>query len=154
MFIFEPTFKNYTNLWLAPSAENVSRVGIVFGVIFVALIIIALFARRIPIRNSIINVGVVAGLLLLVWAWPRFVETGTFYDYFINTIIVVVGTVIISISIGALGAYALARYTGIAGVVVLVAALAFRALPSMGLLLPFFWLGRASGLIDSYILVQ
>jgi len=132
LFIFEPTLKNYAALWLAPSADNVTRVGIVFGVIFVALIIIALFAKRIPIRNSIIYVGVVAGLFLLLWALPKFVDTGTFYDYLVNTIIVVVGTVIISISI---------------------AALAFRSLPSMGLLLPFYWIGRASGLIDSYVLV-
>jgi len=153
LFIFEPTFKNYAAIWLAPSADNVTRALIVFGVIFVALMIIALFANRIPIRNSIIYVGVVTGLFLLIWALPKFVDTGTFYDYLVNTIIVVVGTVIISISIGSLGGYALARYTGIAGVVVLVAALAFRSLPSMGLLLPFFWIGRAIGLIDSYVLV-
>lgn len=153
LFIFEPTLKNYAELWLAPGEGNIAGVGIVFGVLFLALIIIARYAGRIPIRNNIIYVGVVAGLFLLLWALPKFVDTGTFYDYLINTIIVVVGTVIISISIGSLGGYALARYVGVAGVVILVAALAFRSLPSMGLILPFYWIGRWAGLIDSYVLV-
>lgn len=153
LFIFEPTLKNYSDLWLDSIAENLAVVGIVLSVIIVALIIIGIFARHIPLPKSIIYGGILVGIFLILWALPNFVDTSQFYGYFLNTIIVTVGTVIISISVGCLAGYALSRYTGVAGVVILVAALGFRALPSMGLLLPFFWLGRASGLVDSYVLV-
>jgi len=153
LFIFEPTFKNYSDLWLDSIGENLPVVGIVLSVIIVVLIMIGIFARYIPLPNRIIYGGILVAIALILFAIPRFLDTGRFYDYFINTIIVTVGTVIISISVGCLAGYALARYTGVAGVVILIAALGFRSLPSMGLLLPFFWLGRWSGLVDSYILV-
>lgn len=153
LFIFKPTLENYGDLWLDSIAENLAVVGIVLSVIIVALILIGIFARHIPLPKSIIYGGILAAIFLIVFTLPRFVDTASFYDYFVNTIIVTVGTVIISISVGCLAAYALARYTGVAGVVILIAALGFRSIPSMGLLLPFFWLGRASGLVDSYVLV-
>lgn len=153
LFIFEPTLKNYSELWLDSIGENLPLVGIVLSVIIVALILLGIFARHIPLPNSIIYGGILVGIFLMLWALPRFVDTAAFYNYFVNTIIITVGTVIISIGVGCLAGYALARYTGLAGVVILIVALGFRALPSMGLLLPFFWLGRVTGLVDSYILV-
>ena len=153
LFIFEPMFKNYSDLWLRSTEGNLGRVALVLIVILVALIFIGIFARRLPLPTRAIYGGIIGVIILILWAFPRFVDTGQFYDYFLNTIIVTVGVVIISISIGCLAGYALARYNGIEGVVILIAALAFRSLPSMGLLLPFYWLGRASGLVDSYVLV-
>jgi multiple sugar transport system permease protein len=153
LFIFEPTFKNYSDLWLRSTEGNLGRVALVLIVILLALIFIGIFARRLPLPTRAIYGGIIGVIILILWALPRFVDTGQFYDYFLNTIIVTVGVVIISISIGCLAGYALARYNGIEGVVILIAALAFRSLPSMGLLLPFYWLGRASGLVDSYFLV-
>jgi multiple sugar transport system permease protein len=96
---------------------------------------------------------VATGFAALLWGIPRLVETAKFYDYFINTIIVTVGTVVVSISIGCLAAYGLARYTGILGVIVLIAALGFRALPRMAFLLPFYWIGSALNLLDTRLLV-
>ncbi len=84
---------------------------------------------------------------------PRFVETAKFYDYFINTLIVTVGTVVVSISIGSLAAYSLARYSGILGVIVLVAALGFRALPRLAFVLPYYWIGSATNLLDTHLLI-
>ena len=107
-------------------------VGIVLGVIILALIIIGIFAKRLTFPTSITYWGIGVVLLLIVWALPNFVDTATFYDYLINTIIVVAGTLIISISIGCLSAYGLARYTGIAGVVILIAALAISGLAQYG----------------------
>jgi len=66
---------------------------------------------------------------------------------------VAVGTVIISIGIASLSGYALSRYVGIAGVVLLILALAFRSLPRMAFGLPYFWMGQISGLYDSNFLV-
>ena len=65
-----------------------------------------------------------------------------YYNYFINTIIVTVFTILTSISIGCLAGYALARYAGMAAVVILIAALAFRALPRLAFVLPYFGSAR------------
>lgn len=63
------------------------------------------------------------------------------------------GTLVVSITIGCLAGYALARYAGILGVVILVAALGFRALPRLAFVLPYFYLGQISGLYDSHVLL-
>ena len=68
-----------------------------------------------------------------------------FYGYFLNSVIVTVGTLVVSISIGCLGGYGLARYSGILGVVILVAALAFRALPRMAFVLALLFPGPDVG---------
>ena len=49
--------------------------------------------------------------------------------------------------------YGLARYTGHAGVVVLIAALGFRALPRLSLILPYYWIGNITNLLDTHLLV-
>ena len=100
-----------------------------------------------------IYVFVTLGFVALLAGIPRFVETAKFYEYFINTLIVTVGTVVVSISIGSLAAYSLARYTGILGVVVLVAALGFRALPRLAFVLPYYWIGSATNLLDTHLLI-
>ena len=80
-------------------------------------------------------------------------DVSQFYDYFLNTIIVTVGTIVVSISIGCLAGYGLARYAGMAGVVILIAALAFRALPRLAFILPYFYIGSVTGLTDTHFLV-
>ena len=96
---------------------------------------------------------VTVGFIVLLWGIPQVVDTAKFYDYFINTIIVTVGTIVISISIGCLAGYSLARYAGIISVVVLIAALAFRALPRLAFILPYYWMGSATNLLDTHLLV-
>ena len=76
-----------------------------------------------------------------------------FYTYFINTIFVTALTIIVSISIGCLAGYSLARYAGMAAVVILIAALAFRALPRLAFVLPYYWIGSLLNLLDSYLLL-
>jgi len=91
--------------------------------------------------------------VLLLWGIPRLIDTAKFYDYFINTIIVTVGTVVISISIGCLAAYGLARYSGLLAVSILIAALAFRALPRLAFILPYYSIGSATNTLDTYLLI-
>jgi len=76
-----------------------------------------------------------------------------FGTYFLNTAIVTAGTVVISISIGAVAGYALARYRGAIGFWLLILALVFRALPRMAVLLPFYQISRALGLFDTHALL-
>jgi len=96
---------------------------------------------------------VVIGFVALLWAIPRMVDTSRFYDYFINTLIVTVGTVVVSISIGCLAGYSLARYVGFTAVFILIAALGFRALPRLAFILPYYWIGSATNLLDTHLLV-
>jgi multiple sugar transport system permease protein len=84
---------------------------------------------------------------------PRIANMAEFYGYFLNSVIVTVCTLAVSLTIGCLGGYGLARYTGILGVVILVAALGFRALPRMAFVLPYYYLGQMSGLYDTQLLL-
>ncbi len=150
---FTPTWENYTDLWLRSIPENGSTIGYFILATVIILIGILLFARYIPVRNGLIYAFVAVAFGLLLWGIPRIVDMAKFYDYFINTIIVTVGTVVVSISIGSLAGYSLARYTGYASVVILIAALAFRALPRLAFILPYYWIGTATNLLDTRLLV-
>ena len=152
-FLFTPTWENYQELWLRSVPENGTTIAYFLLMAVVILTCLLLFAKFIPVRNGFIYAFVTAGFIALLWGIPQLVETAKFYDYFINTIIVTVGTVVISISIGSLAGYALARYTGIVGVIVLVAALGFRALPRLAFVLPYYWIGSALNLLDTHLLV-
>lgn len=153
LFIFEPTFDNYADLWLESTPENFARVGFGLIAVSVVLVLLALVARYLPMPSSYVYWGVLIGFAIVFNVIPRIIDTAEFYDYFVNTLIVTVSTVIISVSIGCLAGYALARYRGITGLIILIAALGFRALPRMAFVLPFFWLGRATGLHDTLFLL-
>ena len=152
LFVFEPTVDSYGRLWLdsTPDTLAVLVIGLT-GV--VVLVLLGVFAERMPLPRNIIYAGILAAVIAIIWGIPKIVDTAKFYDYFVNSLIVSVGAVAISVSIGCLSGYALARYSGMSGVVMLLVALAFRALPRMAFLLPFYWMGRISGLHDTYILV-
>ncbi len=152
-FIFEPTFENYTDLWLNSTPENLTSLAIGLMVIILVLVMLAVYAEYLPIPNWIIYLAVFIAAVVLLRTIPTIVDTAEFYDYFMNTLIVTVGTVSISLTVGCLAGYALARYTGIDGVIILIAALGFRALPRLSFILPYFWLGRATGLHDTHLLV-
>ncbi|MCE7983562.1 MAG: carbohydrate ABC transporter permease [Caldilinea sp. CFX5] len=152
-FFFTPTWENYQELWLRSVPENGATIAYLIGIAVVLLVGLLLFAEYIPVRNGVIYAVVALGFAVLLWGIPQVVDTAKFYDYFINTIIVTVGTIVISISIGCLAGYGLARYTGLLGVVVLIAALAFRALPRLAFVLPYYWIGSATNLLDTHLLV-
>lgn len=153
LFFFEPTFENYSDLWLDSTPENLATLAFGLLILILALVLIGFFAEHLPLPNGVIYSAILVVLVLIVWAIPQFVDTAEFYDYFVNTLIVTMGTIIVSISVGCLAGYALARYTGIDGVVILIAALGFRALPRMAFILPYFWLGQATGLHDTHLLL-
>lgn len=152
-FFFSPTWENYQDLWLRSVPENGATIAYFLIAAVVILICLLLFANYIPIRNGLIYGFVTLAFVALLWGIPRLIDTAKFYDYFLNTIIVTVGTVVVSITIGCLAGYSLARYAGFIGVVVLVAALAFRALPRLAFVLPYYWIGSALNLLDTHLLV-
>ena len=73
-----------------------------------------------------------------------------FYRSFLNTAIVTIGTVTISLTVGCLAGYALSRYRGAVGFWLLLIALVFRALPHSTLLPSFFTIFDALGIRNTY----
>lgn len=153
VFFFTPSLENYEELWLRSLPENPEALTFPLLAALLLLICLLLFAQHIPARRSLVYAAAMLGFVVLLWSLPQLLDTARFYDYFINTLIVTTGTILVSISIGCLAGYGLARYTGMLGVVVLIAALAFRALPRLAYVLPYYWIGSALNLIDSHILV-
>ena len=152
-FLFTPTLDNYEEIWLRSRPENPELIAFFVLAALLVLVCLLIFAPYLPWRREWVYGGVALGFAALLWLIQQLLDVARFYDYFINTLIVTVGTIVISISIGCLAGYALARYAGILGVVVLIAALAFRALPRLAFVLPYYWIGSALDLIDTRLLV-
>jgi ABC-type glycerol-3-phosphate transport system permease component len=91
------------------------------------------------------------------WVAPFTLENYTalwidraFYHNFLNTALVTVGTVTISLAVGCLAGYALSRYRGALGFWLLLVALVFRAIPHSSLLPSFFTMFDALGIRNTY----
>lgn len=153
VFFFKPTFENYSDLWITSSPENFGFLGMILISTFALFIILLVFADRFPFPKIFSRGGAVFLLLFSLWLVPRVINTAEFYDYFINSVIVTIGVVVVSMSIGSVAGYALSRYKGIGGLVILLVALGFRALPRMAFALPYYSIGQATGLYDTYFLL-
>ena len=73
-----------------------------------------------------------------------------FYRNFLNTVIVTVGTVSVSLTVGCLAGYALSRYRGAVGFWLLLTALVFRSLPHSTLLPSFYVMFDALGIRNEF----
>lgn len=150
---FLPTWQNYQELWLNTDPAEFAPVALGLIVLVIVLVLAGLNAHHLPISRSYVYLGIVATIVLTVLTLPNFVRFAEFYDFFLNSVIVTVGTVVVSITIGCLAGYGLARYSGADGAIILFVALAFRALPRMAFVLPYYSFAQATGLYDTYILV-
>ena len=153
LFFFEPTFENYSELWLESSSQNLSLLGILVLGVVVTILLLSIFRNRILIPTWLNNTVIVLLIFFLIWIVPRIVDTAEFYNYFVNSVIVTAGVIVISMSVSSLAGYALARFSKIDGVIILIAALAFRALPRMAYALPYYTLGQLTGFHDTYVMV-
>ncbi|MEL6527604.1 MAG: hypothetical protein AAFQ07_18025, partial [Chloroflexota bacterium] len=141
--------------FLIPNAESAvfvpDWVGILVVIAVGALVVLSVWNAQDGRRATyfgilFVIIGVIIGL-------PQIIEFAVFYEYFLNTVIVTVCTVAISISIGCLAAYALARYRGITGFLILITALGFRALPRLAFILPYYYFANLTGLFDTHLLL-
>jgi multiple sugar transport system permease protein len=112
-----------------------------------------LFTERLRIPKNYITCGIIAGVIIVLWGIPKVIPMAEFYTYFLNSVIVCAWTVLISVSIGCLSGYALARFAGVAAMVLLIIALTLNSLPRLGFLLPYYWMSQETGLYDTYMLV-
>ena len=74
-----------------------------------------------------------------------------FAQYLLNTVLVAIASVVVALVVGAPAAYALSRYGGQIGALLLVLALIFRALPRFAVALPFYNFAQALGIYDTKI---
>ena len=86
----------------------------------------------------------------LEFHWQIWVDKG-FWRFLINTAIVSVCAVTISVSIGSMAAYALSRLRSRLASGLLFSLLAMRMFPHILLAIPFFVIAQAAHLIDTYI---
>ena len=151
--IFTMTAQNYQKLWLSVDPAVFAPYGIGLILLAGALLLVGMNVKRIPFGESYVFFTIVAIIVATIFILPSLVKFAEFYDYFLNSVIVTVGTVAISITIGCLAGYGLARYSGISSVVILFAALAFRALPRMAFILPYYFFAQITGFYDTYVLL-
>ncbi|HEV8308626.1 MAG TPA: carbohydrate ABC transporter permease, partial [Methylomirabilota bacterium] len=76
-----------------------------------------------------------------------------FPRYLLNTLIITTGAVLLSIPLGCMAAYYLARYRSRSIQILLFTLLAVRMFPRILLLVPFFLLARATELYDTHLLI-
>lgn len=158
---FDITSFNFAKLWLY--VRGTSYAGPVadflpFGIGFVAIMFVCAVLYQINRQKEVISNAkmgfiVAAVFVILMLLTPSFVNVSKFYGYLINSIIITAGTLLISISIGCLGGYALSRYSGRLSMIILIAALGFRALPRITFGLPFYYMGQILGLYDTHLLM-
>lgn len=149
---FEPTASAYEAFWFDEPPGNLIPVGLYLLSWILVPAILGLLARRVE-RRWPFYIGMVLFLGAAILAAPSIWETSQEYEFFINSIIVTTATVLISISIGIVAGYGLARYVGISGAVILIVALAFRALPRTAFVIPYFFGAKSLGLLDSRLII-
>ncbi|NDF53266.1 MAG: carbohydrate ABC transporter permease [Proteobacteria bacterium] len=145
---YDTTAAAYRAYWFDDPSTNMWHVLLVM-VSSTLIVGGLLFAARRTERPMYFNLlAIFAIIATLVYVEVRW-ETSDQFEFFINSVIVTVATICVSISIGLLGGYGLARYSGKSGAVILISALAFRALPRFVFVLPFFIIAKSLGLLDS-----
>ncbi len=149
---FDVTADPYRKFWFQDEEQNMWAVGLFFVVMALTILVLSLIKSRLrkgwPLSVAI--AGVVWAALLL---FPRIFDMNREFDFFVNSIFVTTFTVLISISIGLLAGYGLARYSGLSGAVILVVALGFRALPRTAFVLPYFIVAKELGILDSRLVI-
>ncbi len=135
---YETTANAYKAFWLDDDDINMWSVLVYILAIAAVCLVIAQIGRRVKIGWPWF-VGTAALLAFALWHFPRVWEVNDEYDFLINSVVVTVLVMLISLSIGLLAGYGLARYTGISGAIILIVALGFRALPRTAFVLPYFF---------------
>ncbi len=149
---FDVTADPYRKFWFRNEEQNMWVVGLFFLAVAAVIALLVWAARRAETTWPW-NLGIVVTLWIALQMFPKYFDMNREFDYFVNSVFVTVLTVIISISIGLLAGYALARYSGLSGAVILVVALAFRALPRTAFVLPYFIVAKELGILDSRLVI-
>ncbi len=149
---FDITADPYRKFWFVDKDQNMWQIGLFF-LILIAIISFLLVVRRRFETTWPFTLAVTGALWASLIVFPLLFEMNREFDFFVNSITVTIMTVVISISIGLLAGYGLARYSGISGAIILILALGFRALPRTAFVLPYFIVAKELGILDSRLVI-
>lgn len=149
---FDITADPYRKFWFVDEEQSMYQVG-AFFLVLGSILGLFYVARRTVETTWPLTLAVIGTLWAALIAFPRLFEMNREFDFFVNSIFVTVLTVLISISIGLLAGYGLARYSGLSGAVILILALGFRALPRTAFVLPYFVVAKELGILDSRLVI-
>ena len=149
---FDITADPYRKFWFVDKDQNMWQIGLFF-LVLIAIISFLLVVRRQFETTWPFTLAVTGSLWASLIVFPLLFEMNREFDFFVNSITVTIMTVVISISIGLLAGYGLARYSGISGAVILILALGFRALPRTAFVLPYFIVAKELGILDSRLVI-
>ena len=149
---FDITADPYRKFWFVDKDQNMWQIGLFF-LVLIAIISFLLVVRRQFETTWPFTLAVTGSLWAALILFPLLFEMNREFDFFVNSIAVTIMTVVISISIGLLAGYGLARYSGISGAVILILALGFRALPRTAFVLPYFIVAKELGILDSRLVI-
>lgn len=145
---YDTTAAAYRAYWFDDQTTNMWQVLLVLLTSIALIASLALMSRRAK-RPWVWHLLVVASIVASLSYIGRNFDTSDQFEFLINSLIVTVATIFVSIGIGLFGGYGLARHSGKSGAGILIAALAFRALPRFAFVLPFFIIAKYLGLLDS-----
>lgn len=149
---YDTTADAYRSFWFEDETTNMWKVGGFLALLAVVLTVLIMVGRR--VRKGWPFYGAAfAAIGAAMWTFPKMFQVKTEYSFFLNSVIITAATVLISITIGMLAGYGLARYTGVSGAVILIIALAFRALPRSAFVLPYFFAAKTFNLLDRRIVI-
>ena len=149
---FDITADPYRKFWFVDKDQNMWQIGLFF-LVLIAIISFLLVVRRQFETTWPFTLAVTGSLWASLIVFPLLFEMNREFDFFVNSITVTIMTVVISISIGLLAGYGLARYSGISGAIILILALGFRALPRTAFVIPYFIVAKELGILDSRLVI-
>lgn len=149
---FDVTADPYRKFWFVNEEQNMWDVALFFVVLTAAIAALVIARKRVETTWPF-TLAIVGSLWVAFSVFPKTFDMNREFDFFANSIFVTVLTVIISISIGLLAGYGLARYSGLSGAVILVVALAFRALPRTAFVLPYFFVAKELDILNSRLVI-
>jgi multiple sugar transport system permease protein len=149
---YEPTAGAYRAFWLRSGDQQFRPIVLLaLGAALVATVLVRWGRSRAVSWPW--YAAAIAVLVIALNAVPRLFSMTRNYDYLINSILVTTLVLAISISLGLLAGYGLARYSGVSGATILIVALAFRALPRTAYALPYFVAADRLGVLNSRLVV-
>ncbi len=149
---YDTTAAAYRAYWFDDQDTNMWQVLFVL-LLSISVITLMVFVGKHSKKPWVFNLFAMGVVVVTLYVVGRRWETSDQFEFLINSIIVTVATIVFSIGIGLLGGYGLARYSGKSGAAILIAALAFRALPRFAFILPFFIIAKFLGLLDSRVVI-
>ena len=153
VFLFHPTLSNYRQIWFNSWSQHATHVTYGLGLFVVVLVMLRVMAPRLPWSPKITSIISLAAVTVVLFAVPHLLDTTQMYTFFINSVVVSALTTVASVFLAVFSGYALARYAGRAAIIVLLAAVTFRALPRLGFVLPYYWFAQRTGLFDTKLLL-